>query len=118
MPLLANLLLTLMNALAAFFARFFALKYAVKFAAYTTWIGLMAAFAISVHLCLSSLYTLAGGLFSGGGGGSGDWVRWFFIGMGMFIPANAGAVMACLASVWIGTSVYRIQSVAIHTYAH
>lgn len=117
MPLLANLLLSAMNALAAFFGRFMAMQVAVKFAAYTAWIALMVTFIGTVHVCLSSLYSLAGPLFSGGVGVSG-WERWFFIGVGMFIPANAGAVVSCLASVWIGTSVYRIQSIGIHTYAH
>ena len=76
--------------------------------------GVLTAFIASVHVCLSSLYSMVG---SGGGGGGGvGWLRYFWMGLGMFIPSNAGAVMSCLGSVWIGTEVYKIRKTGVQVF--
>lgn len=114
MPIFAAFLLSICNALAALFARFIGIEAAIKLAAYVAWIGLLTAMLTSLYVCLSSLYGMASGLFGGGGGGG--WVSMFFMGLGIFIPSNAGAVMACVASVWLSTNIYRVQSFAIKSY--
>jgi hypothetical protein len=115
MPLFAGLLLSLCNALASVFIRFMSIEAAVKLAAYVSWIGLLAALLSSVYVCLSSLYGFASALFSGVGGSSG-FLKMFFMGLGLFIPANAGAVMSCVASVWLATNIFRVQSFAIRNF--
>lgn len=115
MPLFATFLLSICNGLATLFARFMGIEAAVKLAAYVAWIALVAALLTSVYVCLSSLYGMALGLFGGGGAGTG-WVSMFFMGLGIFIPSNAGAVMACVASVWLATNIYRVQSFAIKSF--
>jgi hypothetical protein len=79
------------------------------------WIALVAALLTTVFICLDSLYGMASAIFSGAGSGSGWWTA-FFMGVGMFIPSNAGAVLACVASVWLATNIYRVQSFAIKTF--
>lgn len=117
MPLLAVLVGSLSGALANFFAQFLGFKVALKLAAYTTWVAIFAAFLASVYICMSSLLGMASALFSGAGGGGGSsWVRMFFMGLGMFIPSNAGAVMACVGSVWIGTGIYKFQKNAVQIF--
>lgn len=121
MPLLATFIGSLSSALVGLFSRFLSFKVALRFASYTTWITVLAAFLTSVYVCLSSLYGLVGALVAGGGGGggglSGSMVSMFFMGVGVFIPANAGAVMSCVGSVWIATSVYKIQKHGIANYS-
>lgn len=116
MPIFAGLLITLANFLASVFSRFLSIEAAIKLAAYVAWIALVAALLGTVYVCLSSLYSGAAALFGGGGGGGGGWVSMFFMGLGMFIPGNAGAVMSCVASVWLATNIYRVQSFAIKTF--
>lgn len=112
MPLLASFIGSLAAALAGFFARFLSFKVAIQLAAFLTWLTVITAFAFSVHVCLSSLY----GMASAGGGGAG-WVQKLWMGIGMVIPANAGAVLSCLGSVWIATEVYKIRKAGIHNYS-
>lgn len=115
MPIFATFLLSISNALATFFARFIAIEAAVKLAAYVAWIALLAALLTSLYVCLSNLYTMASGLFGGVSVGQG-WTSFFFVGLGIFVPSNAGAVMACVASVWLSTNIYRVQSFAIKNF--
>lgn len=116
MPIFATLLLSLCNALASVFIRFMSVEAAVKLAAYLAWIAIVAALLAAVYGCMSGLYAMVSALFSGGGGTSTGFLRMFFMGVGMFIPSNAGAVMSCIASVWLATNIYRIQSFAIKTF--
>lgn len=113
MPLLATFIGSLAAALAGFFARFLTFKVAIQLASFLTWLSVLTAFAISVNVCLSSLYSFVG---ASGGGGAG-WTQKLWMGIGMFIPANAGAVLSCVGSVWIGTEVYKIRKVGIHNYS-
>lgn len=117
MPLFAGLLLSLCNGLAAVFIRFMSIEAAVKLAAYTAWLAIVTALLTTVYICLSSLYGYLGTLVGGGGTASvSNWVTYFFMGAGMFIPANAGAVLSCVASVWLATNIYRVQSFAIKSF--
>lgn len=68
-------------------------------------IAVMAAFFVAVKVCVGSLL----GMVSSGVGSGGDLLGWFMMGVGMFIPSNAGPVLACLGSVWIACVVYRLK---------
>jgi len=113
MPLLAALIGSIASGLVSIFGTVFSFRLALKFAAYTTWIVVLGAFLASVYVCMTSLYGMVSGFSLSV---SGSWVSWFFIGMGMIIPSNAGAVVGCVASVWISSSVYKIQKQGIHNY--
>jgi len=117
MPIFATFIGGISSALVALFSQFTSFKVALKLAAYTTWMAVLLAYVISVRICLDSLFSLVGALISGAGSTGGiAWVSMFFMGVGMFIPSNAGAVMACIGSVWIATGIYRVQRDGIHTY--
>jgi len=118
MPLFATLIGSLASAFVSLFSTFMGYKYALKLAAYTVWITVFTAFLTAVYVCMSSLYGMVSGLSTGGGGGGTGWVSYFFMGVGMFIPANAGAVIACVGSVWIATGIYKFQKDAIHIFGH
>ena len=118
MPLLATFIGSIASALVTFFARFLSYKVAIQLAAFTTWLAVITAFAVSVHVCLASLYGFVASPGGGGGGGvGGSWVRYLWMGLGMFIPANAGAVMSCIGSVWIATEVYKIRKTGIQNFS-
>ncbi len=114
MPLLAGFLGSAIGSLAAFFAKYLTEKIALGLAAFLAWMAVLAVFVGSVLLCLNSLYAVAGN--GGSGGSGGDWVRYFWMGLGMFIPSNAGAVMTCLGSVWVGTEVYKVRRTGIQVF--
>lgn len=117
MPLLATFIGGISSALVAIFSQFMGFKAALKLAAYSAWMVVLVAYVVAVRICLDALFSLVGALVSGtGGAGVASWVSRFFMGIGMFIPSNAGAVMACIGSVWIATSIYRVQRDGIHTY--
>ena len=109
-----------MNAVVAFWARFMGVQAAIKFSAYTTMLTIFLAFLGTVYVCINSLYTMAAsavGTTTGSGSGFA-WVSMFWMGLGIFIPANAGAVMACIASVWIGCGIYQFQRDSVRIFAH
>lgn len=115
MPLFASLFGSAITALVQLFSLFMSYRVALKLAAYTAWIGVFGALLVSVFVCVSSLL---GMLTSGIGGGSGGvWVSQFWVGLGMFIPSNASAVLACVSSVWISTSIYAVQKQGIFGFA-
>jgi hypothetical protein len=109
MPLFAKLFGSVASGFVALFAYFLSFKSALKLAAYTTWIVTFTAFLVAVFVCVSSLLNYLTGGISGGP----SWVGYFGVGLGMFIPANASAVMSCVASVWIATNVYKVQKQGI-----
>jgi len=115
MPLLAVLITSLASALASFFVRFVSVGLAVKLAAYTAWMTVFAAFLTSVFVCVSSLLQMTQSMASGGVAGT-PWLAYFWMGLGMFIPSNASAVLSCVASIWISTYVYKTQQRAIFTF--
>ncbi|MGQ2998076.1 hypothetical protein [Variovorax sp.] len=116
MPLLAAFIGSMASGLATLLATQFAYTTALKIAAYTTWITVAAVFFASVFVCCSSLYSLMASSLSVGGGAN-NWVHMAWVGLGMFIPGNASAVISCIASVWIGTSIWRIQRVGIENFS-
>jgi hypothetical protein len=113
MPLLAAFIGAIASALVTLFAKVLSFKLALKFAAYGTWITVLGVFLSTVFICMTSLYGMVSSFSISF---SGSWGRLFFIGMGMVIPSNAGAVMACVASVWIASSIYKIQKQGIHNF--
>lgn len=104
--------MSLCNGFVAIFGQFLAMRTAVKLAAFSALVTICTAFLVTVYVCLSSLYSMSSALIAGAGVGA-SWVSAFFMGVGMFIPANAGAVMACIGSVWIATNVYKFQRDAV-----
>ena len=117
MPLFATLIGSISGALVGLFGRIMGFQAALKLAAYTTWLAVFTAFLGSVYFCMSSLYSMISALISGGGATNGiSWLRYFFMAIGMFIPANAGAVVACLGSVWIACGIYKFQRDAIQHF--
>lgn len=112
MPLLAAFIGTLAGGIASLLARFLAFNVALKIAAYASWIAVFTAFLASVIVCCSTLFQM---MASAGGGGG--WSSKFFMGLGMFIPVNATAVMSCIASVWIATSIFKIQRIGIENFS-
>jgi len=113
MPLLAAFIGSLASGLATLFATQMAYTTALKLAAYVTWITVAGVFIASVFVCCNALYGMLGS-FSGVGSG---WARYAWMGLGMFIPQNASAVMSCIASVWIATSVWKMQRIGIENFS-
>lgn len=110
MPLFAALFGSVATALVQLFSQFVGYRVALKLAAYTTWIAVFTALLISVFVCVSSLLAM---VTSTGGTAGGGWVRYFWVGLGIFIPSNANSVIACVSSVWIATSIYAVQKQGI-----
>lgn len=116
MPLLAAFIGNLAVGLVAVFSRFMSYSLALKLAAYTAWIVVLGAFVTSVFVCVNSLVGMLGAFF-GGGTLNGGIVSAFMLGLSIFIPANAAAVIGCLGSVWIACQVYKIQKEGMHNYS-
>lgn len=111
MPILAGLFVSAMNGLITFFGYFMSTQLAIQWGRRVFIIAVMAAFFVAVKVCVSSLLgAVSSGVGGGGGGGGGgDLLGWFAMGVGMFIPSNAGPVLACLGSVWVACVVYRLK---------
>lgn len=105
MPLLGQLIQGLVFWLGGFLAKFMTEKVAVGVASFLAYMAMVTAFTASVHVCLASLQ----GLVQSSSGGGGSLVRFFFMGVGMFIPSNAGAILSCIGSVWVGTTVFVMR---------
>jgi len=121
MPLLAQFIGWLATQFVGVFSQVMAFGLALKLGAYAAWIVVLGAFLGSVVVCLGSLWNVVSGIFGTGGVsltlGAGGGLAWFGLGLGMFIPSNAGMVMSCVASVWFASSLYKIQRDGIHNYA-
>lgn len=107
MPLFATLVSGLFNGLLTFFGSFLSYQLAIAAARRTMIVGLMVAFFAAVSTCVNLLLSSVSSFFAGGG--SGSLLEWFVMAVGMFIPANAGAVLSCLASVWVACVAYRLK---------
>jgi hypothetical protein len=116
MPLLAKLIGAIASGLVAVLGRFMLYSQALKYAAYGAWIVVMGTFLTTVYVCVSSLYSSAVGMISSSGVNGGI-ASAFFMGLGMFIPANAGSVLACVSSVWIATNIYKVQKQGIFNFS-
>lgn len=117
MPLFAGLIGSLASAFASLFSKFMGFQAALRLASYTAWILVLQTFLVSVFVCIMSLHSMLVGMVGSGGSGAGAWVSYFWMGLGMFIPSNAAAVISCLAAVWIGTNIYKVQKEGIHHYS-
>ena len=102
MPLLARFIGTIATFFVEIFAKFLGYKAALALASIT-----------AVSVCLTALY----GTIQAGVATAGPWAAKAAMGLGMFIPSNAGAVLSCMASVWIGCAVYKIRKTGIHNYS-
>lgn len=110
MPLFASLVLGMGNAFVTLFSKFLGIHAALRLASYLTFIAVTAAFVASVYVCVGGILTYLSS-FTLGTGSSGNWVGYFMMGLGMFIPANAGGVLTCIGSVWLGCNIYRLQAI-------
>lgn len=107
MKLFALFLGTLAQGFLALFSRFMGFKAALRLASYAAWITVLTTYAASVIVCVGSLASMVAS--ASGGSGASEWLWRFWMGVGMFIPSNAGAVIACVGSVWIASSIYAMQ---------
>lgn len=113
MPLLARFIGTIATFFVEIFAKFLGYKAALALASFTAWLAVLAAFVTAVSVCLNALH----GTIQAGVSAAGPWAAKAAMGLGMFIPSNAGAVLSCMASVWIGCAVYKIRKTGIHNYS-
>lgn len=112
MPLFATLFGSVASALVSFFAIFFEMKVAAKLAAYTLWITMFTALLVSVFVCIQNIFGYINVWVLNGPA----WLSFFMMGAGMFIPANASALMTCQGSIWIATSIYKMQKQGIMNF--
>lgn len=113
MPLFAKFIGVIATYFVTIFSRFLGVKAALQLASFVAWLSILGAFIASVSVCLNLLYSSV----SAGVSGGPDWVQKFTMGVGMFIPANAGGILSCMASVWIGCQVYKIRKTGLHHYS-
>lgn len=113
MPLLAKFIGVIATFFVTIFSRFLGFKAALQLASFLAWLAVLAAFIGAVSACLNGLYSVVASGVSGGP----EWMSRFAMGLGMFIPANAGGVLSCMGSVWIGAQVYKIRKTGIHNYS-
>lgn len=113
MPLLAAFIGTLASGFVAVLSKFFSLDLALKYASYLTWITVLGVFLSTVVVCITGLYNLIFSSVSAAGAFAGR----LAMGLGMLIPANAGACLACVSSVWIACQLYKIQKQGIHNFS-
>ncbi|MDA8456141.1 hypothetical protein M4R22_15335 [Acidovorax sp. GBBC 3334] len=112
MPLFATLVSNIGAALVSLFSRFMGLFSALKLASYVTYLGITATFVTTVYVCVGGLLTyLTSFSFGGGSTTDSNWMGYFGMGLGMFVPQNAAGVLSCVGSVWIGCNVYRLQQI-------
>lgn len=112
MPLFAKLFASVASALVSFFAIFFEIKVAAKLAAYTLWITVFTALLVSVLVCVQNIFSYIT-IWTVSGPA---WLSFFMMGVGMFIPSNAAALMTCQGSIWIATSIYKMQKQGIMNF--
>jgi|SRR6185369_2375163 len=117
MPLLAALIGGIATGLVSVLGRMMALDLALKFASYIAWISVLTAFLGTVFVCATSLNAAVRAAITGAGGINGGMLSAFAMGLTMLIPANAGGVLACVASVWIASSIYKIQKHGISNFS-
>lgn len=113
MPILARYIGSVAIFFSEIFAKYLGQKAAISLASFLAWLSVLTTFVATVSVCLNSLYgSVQAGIHAGA-----PWVQKAAMGLGMFIPSNAGAVLSCMASVWIGCAVYKIRKTGIHNYS-
>lgn len=113
MPILARYIGSVAIFFSEIFAKYLGQKAAISLGSFLAWLSVLTAFVTTVSVCLNSLHsTVQAGVAT-----AGPWAAKAAMGLGMFIPSNAGAVLSCMASVWIGCAVYKIRKTGIHNYS-
>lgn len=100
MPLFATLVASCISGLTTFYAAVLSLEQALVWARRTFIIALGASFATAVKVCVNSLLAMVA---------TSTVPARFAMGLGMFIPSNAAAVLACVGSVWLACIIYRMK---------
>lgn len=113
MPILARYIGSAALFFGEIFAEYLGQKAAIALGSFLAWLSVLATFVATVSVCLNSLYSTV----QAGVSAAGPWAAKAAMGVGMFIPSNAGAVLSCMASVWIGCAVYKIRKTGIHNYS-
>jgi hypothetical protein len=116
MPLLATLIGSLATGLATLLSSFMAYNLALKAAAYAAYLLVVSVFLASVFVCTSGLYSAMQAMFNAAGGVNAGLVAALGMGVTMLIPANAGAVIGCVSSVWIACQVYKMQQAGLTSF--
>jgi len=118
MPLLANFVGVLAQFFAGLLSRFFSFGLALKYASWLAWSAVIVAYFVAVTACMIAAKGAFAAALSGLGAPSlTNWVGYFGIGLGMVIPPNAPALLACMATVWITTQVAKIQKQGIEQFS-
>lgn len=118
MPLLANFIGVLAQFFAGFLARFMSFGLALKYASWLAWSAVIVGYVVAVTVCMVAVKGAFGAALGGlGAPSSSNWVGYFAVGLGMVIPSNAPALLACMASVWITTQVAKIQKQGIEHFS-
>lgn len=102
MPLLATLLVGWFNGAIAFAISVLTYQQGLAWARRLFILGLLAAFAVAVKVCVVALLTMLSGAQVGLPGR-------VLMGIGMFIPSNAVAVLACMGSIWLAAFILRLK---------
>lgn len=100
MPVFATLVAGAINGLTSFYALFLTYQQAIAWARRTFILAIVAAFFIAVSQCVQFLLGAVSGL---------GLPSRFVMGVSIFIPSNAVAVMSCLASVWLACVMVRLK---------
>ena len=100
MPLFATLVAACINGLTTFYAAVMTYQQAIAWARRTYIIALGTAFMFAVKACVTALLGMVAGA---------SLPSRFMMGLGMFIPSNAGPVLACIGSVWLACVIYRLK---------
>lgn len=100
MPIFAALFGACMSTLMTFYGSVMLAQQAIVWARRTFIIALMAAFLLACKFFVSTLLTMVS---------SANLPGRFVMGLGMFIPSNAVAVLALMGSVWIACLMLRLK---------
>lgn len=100
MPIFATLVSACINGLMVFYGAMMTAQQAIKWARRTFIIALIAAFVQAVSVCVG---TLLGAVSTSG------LPSRFLMGLGMFIPSNAVAILACMGAVWLACFIFRMK---------
>lgn len=100
MPLFATLVAAAINGLTSFYALVLTYEAAITWARRTFILAIVTAFFLAVSACVQLLLSAVA---------NAALPTRFVMGLGMFIPSNAVAVMSCLASVWLACVMVRLK---------
>lgn len=113
MPVLAKLLSWMYERLTKLLARFMGVDIARSAARRAIVLALFAAFYAAIGTCISFLLSTVSGAVA-----SGNLPAKFVMGVGMFIPSNAVAVLSCVGAVYLATILMRIKLTVVGVEWH